>query len=258
MQTVNTLGVNVVGGVTHIVAVTLVGLVNLGAQMLSKAGTVAGYIHNAGITAYTLNPVNGSLILGISPSIYKHGMGGAALPAITAFLTGQSNGVVTAPSGVRTQVKNNKLAGMHKKWFNNTCNAIQQVVNGNYGFTNNAVYPWVMHTRANNAHKPCLVYTQYQYIQSALHVILHCRAQHLYMLGYNVQLQAMQLLQICHKLQLPVGKVTLVCNNHHVLAHQNPMAVYTQPNRYARGTIAPNTTANLVNAITAHYNQFSG
>jgi hypothetical protein len=257
----HSLGIGTVGNTTCIQAPTLQLLINGGATVLAQCPTVAGYIHNAGHTVYTLTPQNNAYHLGIAPCVYTQGMGASAAPALVAFISGNGNGNIVAPNGVRTAVNNAKLAGMHKKWFKPTVNAIKQVVQGNYKFTNNAVYPFVKHTRANNLHKPCLVYVQYQYIHNALHVILHCRAQHLFMLGYNMQLVALQNLQICHLLNLRVGNATIICNNHHVLTkaltktkNQNPMACHSNSNVIPQmWHVPPCSTAALVKSINTYY-----
>lgn len=58
---------------------------------------------------------------------------------------------------------------------------------------------------------------------------MSCRAQHLYMLAFNVQLSAFQLMQLCHKFELPLGDVVLNCSNHHVGKDQDPLGVIGNP-----------------------------
>jgi len=246
-------------GVTIVEGESVQSVLNMAADKLKNAETNYCYKNNFGISILQLVSKDNGFELGISAEASRLGPTGEYATAITSFLTGKfGSDRRIRTEGVNTngsQVKLRKLAHTHKFWYAHLCRQIRRLLDGDEGAVNAIVYPLAKHTFEDNAYKPCPTYVQFQLHQasSSLSVVVNFRAQHLYMLGYNIQIWAFQLLQLCHEFQLPVGDVLLNCTNHHVWAGEDPTAVCGKPIPWF---VKPNETSKLVGEVTEYYSNF--
>jgi len=223
---------------------------------LTGAGENFCYRNNFGISIIQLLRQNNGFELGISREAYSFGPVGDYVSALISFLTGKSDSESRiATKGVNTegsQVKTSKLAHQHKFWYSHICRQIRNLLDGNLGAVNAIVYPLAKHTFNENAYKPCPTYVQYQLNQktNTLSVVVNFRAQHLYMLGYNIQLWAFQLLDLCSQFQLELGSVILNCTNHHIGVDQDPKEVCGAPLPWF---VQPKEAIDLVADIARYY-----
>lgn len=201
-------------------------ILNAAAEKLQTATENFFYRNIYGISIFQLLPVNNAFDLGISKEAYSLGPTGNYAQTLITFLTGTAaHKDRIATLGVNTdasQVKLTKIAQHHNFWYPHICKKIASILSGNLEDVNAIVYPIAKHTFKDNAYKPCSTYVQYQMHQSTntLSITVNYRSQHLYMLAFNIQFWAFQLLQICNKFNLTLGSVFLNCTNHHMHINQ--------------------------------------
>lgn len=212
-----------------------------------------------GVTILQLLPQKKGFQLGISREAYSLGPKGFYSALLQSFLTGEPQSNARIPTkGVRTKqstVETRKLAYQHRYWYSHLCGKISNLLNGDMSAVNSVVYPLAKHTFKNYGYKPCPTYVQYQIHEAteSLSVVVNFRAQHLYMLAFNIQLWAFQLMQLCHKFRLRLGPVVLNCNNHHVEEGQDPQTICGKPLPWL---VVPDETPALVKNVREYYREF--
>jgi len=246
-------------GVTEVKGESIQSILDEAAQKLANAEINFCYKNNFGISIFQLLSKNNGFELGIAREAYSQGPVGNYASCIISFLTGTSETDSRIPTkGVNTdssQVNTSKLAYQHKFWYSHVCRQIRHLLSGDVGAVNAVVYPLAKHTFKENAYKPCITYVQYQHHQASntLNVVVNFRAQHLYMLAFNIQLWAFQLMQLCHEFDLGVGNVVVNCTNHHIKEGQDPIVVCGNPLPWF---VKPQETINLVTDIARYYDNF--
>jgi len=234
-------------------------IIDEGARKLLTAETNFCYKNHFGVSIFQLISKNNGFELGISHEAHSYGPVGNFTSGLVSFLTGESNTKSRiATKGVNTdssQVKTSKLAFQHNFWYSHVCRKLRDLLNGNLGAVNAVVYPLAKHTFKEGAYKPCITYVQYQLHQASntLNVVVNFRAQHLYMLAFNIQLWAFQLLQLCHKFDLRVGSIVANCTNHHVGVDQDPIVVCGKALPWF---VRPKENGELVADIVSYYDKF--
>jgi hypothetical protein len=243
-------------GVTEVKGEGLQSILDKATQKLTTAETNFCYRNNFGISIFQLVSKNNGFDLGISQEAHSQGPVGNYASGIISFLTGESDtDSRIATKGVNTnssQVKTSKLAYQHNFWYSHICRQIRNLLDGDLGAVNAVVYPLAKHTFKEKAYKPCISYVQYQLHQTTntLNVVINFRAQHLYMLAFNIQLWAFQLLQLCHEFDLDVGNVVANCTNHHVGESQDPKMVC---GKRLPWFVKPEKTMKLVSEVARYY-----
>ena len=247
-------------GVTEVKGDGLQSILDEAAQKLTTAEMNLSYITNFGISIFHLASKNNGFELGISQEAHSQGPVGNYASSLISFLTGKSDTtsrIVT--EGVNTdssQVKTSKLAYQHNFWYLHLCRKLRDLLNGDLGAVNAVVYPLAKHTFKEDAYKPCPTYVQYQLHQASntLNVVVNFRAQHLYMLAFNIQLWAFQLLQLCYEFDLSTGNVVINCTNHHVREDQDPTDIC---GKSVSWFVEPEDTAKLSFSIHQYYDGFT-
>lgn len=246
-------------GVTEVKGDDLQSILDEAAQKLTTAEMNLSYITNFGISIFHLASKNNGFELGISQEAHSQGPVGNYASSLISFLTGKSDTTSRiATEGVNTdssQVKTSKLAYQHNFWYSHICRQIKKLLAGDLEAVNAIVYPLAKHTLKENAYKPCPTYVQYQ-LQKAtntLNVVVNFRAQHLYMLAFNIQLWAFQLLQLCHRFDLTLGSVIINCTNHHIAEGQDPTAVC---GKSVSWFVSPYETGKMVANLSEYFKTF--
>jgi len=246
-------------GVTEVKGDGLQSILDEAAQNLITAETNFSYTNNFGISIFQLVSKDNGFQLGISQEAYSLGPVGNYAPGLVSFLSGDSNSDLRIPTkGINTdssQVKTSKLAYQHNFWYSHICRQIKKLLAGDLGAVNAIVYPLSKHTLKENAYKPCPTYVQYQLHKATntLNVVVNFRAQHLYMLAFNIQLWAFQLLQLCHRFDLGLGNVIINCTNHHIVEGQDPTAVCGKPVSWF---VSPDETWKMVANLSEYFKTF--
>jgi hypothetical protein len=198
-------------------------LINKSSTMLNKQPLVNGYYGS--MATLQLNSVKGTFNLGCNNRALAWGantMQASNHAALTCSATGPK---LVRAKGVKTKTSTAAIVAGLNKWQGTLNTAIQGMLAGNNGMANAMCYPLIHNNKVN--YKWCSLYVQYNYNPNTnkLGLIINYRAQHIYMLAFNIQYNAMQLMANCINHNIGLGNIALVCNHHHTTPNAPTSAI---------------------------------
>lgn len=233
MQTIGSAATAAVSG-KNIIGRSVQTLINKGARFIASCPVVNGNCYKGALNvSYVLQPSsNGYYNLGTSKAARAVGMPTGGVGICKTAYYGKVSGVNVNAVGVKTRSNLKNMALTFTRFYRHVKRGIKSGLTGAkpWGF-NTMVAP--LCTTAN--YRPCAVYTQFNIINGVGHLIVNYRAQHLYMLGLNLQYFAYVNIRACQIANVQLGTVTLQCNHHHVIPKQNPLAVVGRAAPYMVG-----------------------
>jgi hypothetical protein len=204
-------------------------LINKSAKMLNRQPLINGY--HGTMATLQLNSVKNTFNLGCNSNALAWGANTMWASNHAALTCSASGPYLVKAKGVNTKTSTKAIVQGLNKWQPTLNKAIQGMLAGNNSMANSMCYPLIHNNFVN--YKWCSLYMQYNYNPSlrALGLIVNYRAQHIYMLAFNIQYNAMQLMANCINHGINLGNITLVCNHHHTTPNAPTKAITGRINK---------------------------